>query len=139
MYNKHEIHQGVERVGFILKYTSNNIPYGICVTSLTSTQTTSTTTTTTITKAPTTTTTVTPAPTTSSPTSSTSQSTAGNDVYQVPVVKVEGPWGGGSSWTFKGKCTFEISATWAIGTLPVDLIFNQETSNLQVNLTQFLI
>lgn len=137
MYNKHEIHQGVERVEFILKYTSNNIPNGICVTSLTSTQTTSTTTTTT-TKAPTTTTTVTPAPTTSSPTSSTSQSTAGNDVYQVPVVKVEGPWGGGSSWTFKGKCTFEISAIWANGTLPVDLIFNQETSNLRVCVTQFL-
>lgn len=137
MYNKHEIHQGVERVDFILKYTSNNIPNGICVTSLTSTQTTSTTTTTT-TKAPTTTTTVTPAPTTSSPTSSTSQSTAGNDAYQVPVVKVEGPWGGGSFWTFKGKCTFEISATWANGTLPVDLIFNQETSNLRVCVTQFL-
>lgn len=135
MHNKYYMHQGVERVDFIIKYTGSNIPTGLCVTNLpsagTTTTTTPSTTTTTTTTTPSTTTTTTAPPTTAP--SSTTTSSTGNDVYQVPVVKVEEPWGGGSSWTFKAKCTFEISQTWPPETLPVDLLFNQETSNIQVS------
>lgn len=46
------------------------------------------------------------------------------------VVKVEGLWGGGLFWIFKGKCIFEISVIWVIGIFFVDLIFNEEIFNL---------
>jgi hypothetical protein len=53
-------------------------------------------------------------------------------MYQVPVVKVGGPWGGGSSWGYQAKCSFQISSSWPSGTFLVDLNLNQQTSNLQV-------
>lgn len=57
MRNKYEIHKGVERADFILKYTSQQIPTGMCFTNLPSPRTT---------KAPSTPTPTTPKPTTSS-------------------------------------------------------------------------
>lgn len=74
MRNKYEIHKGVERADFILKYTSQQIPTGMCFTNLPSPKTTT---------AP-----PTPKPTTPQP--STAKPTTNNELTRQFYVTIHG-------------------------------------------------